>query len=127
VDILSDSLSKILNSENVRKKEVIVSPAQKLLSQILEIFKSEGYIEGFETVEVPGGNGLRVRLNGKINRCGAIRPRYSVKTTEYEKWEKRYLPAAGLGFLIVSTPRGVMSHRKAKELGLGGRLLAYVY
>lgn len=127
MDVLANALSKILNSENARKKTVVVSPAQKLLGEVLGIFKSEGYIDGFDAVEVPGGNGFEVRLNGKINRCGAIKPRFPVKLGEYEKWEKRYLPAAGLGLLVVSTPKGVMSHRRARELGLGGRLLAYVY
>ncbi|MEM2874936.1 MAG: 30S ribosomal protein S8 [Candidatus Hadarchaeales archaeon] len=127
MDVMADALSKILNSENARKRSVIVYPAQKLLGEVLGIFKSEGYIDGFDTVGVPGGNGFEVRLNGKINRCGAIKPRCSVRADEYEKWEKRYLPAAGLGILVVSTPRGVMSHRRAGELRLGGRLLAYVY
>jgi small subunit ribosomal protein S8 len=126
MDVLANSLSKMLNSENARKREVLVSPAQKLLGQVLEIMREEGYIEGFEQVEGSPG-GFRVRLNGRINRCGAVKPRYSVRTTEYEKWEKRYLPAAGLGILIVSTPKGIMTHRRARELGLGGRLLAYVY
>ena len=68
-----------------------------------------------------------VELSGRINDCGAVRPRFSVKRTEYERFEKRYLPARDFGILIVSTTEGVMSQKEAMERGLGGVLLAYVY
>jgi small subunit ribosomal protein S8 len=66
-------------------------------------------------------------LEGRINNCGVIKPRYSVQKTELEKWESRYLPAQDFGVLILTTTAGVVSHMKAKELGVGGKLLAYVY
>jgi small subunit ribosomal protein S8 len=50
-----------------------------------------------------------------------------VKRDQYEKWEKRFLPAVGFGILIVSTQKGVMTHATAIEQGMGGRLIAYVY
>jgi small subunit ribosomal protein S8 len=50
-----------------------------------------------------------------------------VQKTELEKWESRYLPAQDFGVLILTTTAGVVSHMKAKELGVGGKLLAYVY
>ena len=64
---------------------------------------------------------------GNINKCGSIKPRYNIKKEDYEKFEKRYLPAKDFGFLIVSTSKGVMSHMEAKEKNIGGRLLAYFY
>ncbi|HDD66367.1 MAG TPA: 30S ribosomal protein S8, partial [Nitrososphaeria archaeon] len=45
----------------------------------------------------------------------------------YEKWEQQYLPSEDVGILIVTTSRGVMSHREARKLGIGGKLLGYVY
>ena len=44
-----------------------------------------------------------------------------------EKWESRYLPARDFGILILTTNQGVISNKKAKELGIGGKLLGYVY
>ena len=44
-----------------------------------------------------------------------------------EKWEKIYLPSRDFGFLIMSTPKGIMTHLDAKENNTGGRLLAYIY
>jgi small subunit ribosomal protein S8 len=42
-------------------------------------------------------------------------------------WEKRYLPALGMGYMMVSTNQGVMIHSEAREKGLGGTLLAFIY
>jgi small subunit ribosomal protein S8 len=56
-----------------------------------------------------------------------VKPRYSVKSDNYEKFEKRYLPAKEFGVLVVSTPKGMMSHNDARKNKLGGRLIAYCY
>ncbi len=48
-------------------------------------------------------------------------------TEEFEKFEKRFLPAKDFGFLILSTSKGIMTHLAAKEKSIGGKLLAYVY
>ena len=66
-------------------------------------------------------------LEGNINKCGVIKPRHAVKKDEFEKFEKRYLPAKNFGILILTTPEGIMTHHDAKERGIGGRLLAYMY
>jgi small subunit ribosomal protein S8 len=126
-DPLADALSMIKNYERARKKEVEVRPASKLLGQILELMRYAGYIGEFERIEDGKGGKFKIKLLGKINDCGVIKPRHAVKCAEFEKWEKRYLPAAGFGMLIVSTPRGLMDNRRAKEQGIGGRLIAYVW
>ena len=66
-------------------------------------------------------------LKGAINNCGVIKPRTSVKMTDIEKYEARFLPAQDFGVLILTTTRGVVAQDAAKELGIGGKLLAYVY
>ncbi|MDO8627324.1 MAG: 30S ribosomal protein S8, partial [Candidatus Diapherotrites archaeon] len=70
---------------------------------------------------------FKVLLNGKINVCRAIKPRYAVKKNGYDKYEKQFLPSKEIGILIVSTPKGVVSHNEAKQQGIGGRLIAFVY
>lgn len=127
LDPLANVLSKIENYERARKREVVVSPTSKLISDVLQIIQREGFIGGFEFIDDRKGGKFKVALIGKVNGCGVVKPRHSAGCSEFEKWEKRYLPAAGFGLLLVSTPRGVMSHRQAREGGLGGRLLAYVY
>lgn len=127
LDPLANALSKIQNHELARKREVDIAPASKLIDEILRIMREEDFIEKFEFIDDGKAGKFKVMLKGKINGCGVIKPRYSTKHDEYEQWEKRYLPAAGFGILVVSTPQGAMTHKKAMELGLGGRLLAYVY
>jgi small subunit ribosomal protein S8 len=125
LDPLANALSKIQNAERARKKEVVISPVSKLVREVIQIMEREGFVESFEPIDE--GRSFRVVLHGRTNACGVIKPRHSSKREEYEKWEKRFLPSAGLGLLIVSTPQGVMTHREALERDLGGKLLAYVF
>ncbi len=127
MDPLANAFSKIMNAERARKKETVIKPVSKLIIQSLEILKREGYIRDFEMVEEEGKPAVKVLLAGRINSCGPIKPRYSVKSGEFEKWEKRFLPAAEMGLLILTTSKGVMTHKEARRQGIGGKLLAYVY
>ena len=66
-------------------------------------------------------------LSRRINSCGVIKPRIAVRGRAVERYEARFLPAQDFGILVLSTNQGVMSHAKARELKIGGKLLAYVY
>lgn len=126
-DPISDALSAIRNAEKAGHSVCEVAPASKLLGSVLKVMQQAGYIGPYEFVEDHRSGTFRVQLLGNVNNCGSIKPRYSVKTTEIEKWEWRYLPAADFGKLILTTTAGVLSQSEAKELGVGGKLLAYVY
>ena len=126
-DPLSDALSKINNAAMAGRREIEIRPASKLIGRVLKIMEEHGYIEEFEYVENGRGGIFKVRLSASINRCGAIKPRFSVKKDQMEKYESRYLPAQDFGILIITTNHGVMTHNEAKEHGIGGKLLAYVY
>ncbi|HEW89737.1 MAG TPA: 30S ribosomal protein S8 [Candidatus Bathyarchaeota archaeon] len=127
LDPVANGLTVIKNAEMVRKKEVVICPASKLLGAVLKVMQKHGYIGEFEYIDDGRAGKFRVQLLGRINKCGAIKPRFPVRKDEFEEWEKRYLPARDIGILVVSTPQGVMSHHEAKKLGIGGRLIAYVY
>ncbi|MBI2598511.1 MAG: 30S ribosomal protein S8 [Candidatus Diapherotrites archaeon] len=127
IDPLSDALTNIKNHEDTAKKLCVIRPASKLLGEILRVMQEKKYIGTYEYID-DGRDGMyRINLVGKINECRVIKPRYAVKKTGFEKFEKRYLPSKDIGLLIVSTPMGVMTHFNAKEKSVGGRLLAYVY
>lgn len=126
-DPLADALSAIKNAEHKGKQKCIIKPASKLIGNVLDVMKEEGYIGSYEFRDDHRAGIYEVELIGAINDCGAIKPRFPVKRDEMEKWEKRYLPARDFGVLILTTNRGVMSNKKAKEMGIGGKLLAYVY
>ena len=127
MDPLANALNHLSNCERVGKKVAYIKQASKLIGRVLKVMQDYGYIGEFEFIEDGRAGIFKVELIGKINKCGAIKPRFPVKKLGYEKFEKRYLPARDFGILIVSTTQGVMSHEEAKKRGLGGRLLAYVY
>jgi len=126
-DPLANVMSSILNAEKVGKKEIMVSPSSKIIKRVLELMKDNHYIGEFKEEKTNRGNYLTVALINRINKCGVVKPRFSVKNTEFEKFEKRYLTAKDFGIIIVSTTQGIMTHKEAKKKKLGGRLFAYCY
>lgn len=126
-DTLANALSKIKNAERVGKDSVVIQPASKIIIEVLKLMKEEKYIDNFKEQKDMRGGSVAVTLAKQINNIGAIKPRFSVNVDEFEKFEKRYLPAKDFGRIILSTSKGVMTHIKAKELKIGGVLLAYVY
>jgi len=126
-DPLANALSKVLNSEATGKKEVIIKPSSKLIKNVLDILNEEGYVGKYEEVGDDRGAYLRLSLISSVNKCGAIKPRFAVSLDSYERYEKRFLLAKGFGILIVSTSKGLMTHTKAKEQKIGGKLIAYCY
>jgi len=127
MDTLTNGLTTIINNEMRNKHECIINPASKLLGRILRIIQLNGYIGEFEFIDDGRSGKFKIQLLGRINKCGAIRPRFSVKANKFEEWEKKFLPSRDVGILVVSTPNGVLSHKEAKEKRIGGKLLAFVY
>jgi len=127
LDTLSNALVSIQNAEARNKKECIIYPGSNLIGNVLRVLQKHGYIGEFEFIDDGKSGMFRVQLLGRITKCRAIRPRFSVKVKDYIEWEKKLLPAYNIGVIVVSTPKGVMSHKEAQQLHLGGRLLAYVY
>lgn len=126
-DPLNDAMSALKNAETVGKKYCEIRPSSKLTGRVLKVLQDHNYISQFEYVDDGRAGKFLVTLNGHINSCGVIKPRFSVKKAELEKYESRYLPAQDFGVLILTTTEGVITHTQARDLGVGGRLLAYVY
>ena len=126
-DPLNDAMSVMKNASSIGKGECTIHPSSKLIGRVLKVMQDHGYISQFEYIEDGRAGQFRVMMKGAINNCGVIKPRYSVKAHDLEKYEARFLPAQDFGVLIISTTEGVITHARAKELGIGGKLLAYVY
>ncbi|MDD5053997.1 MAG: 30S ribosomal protein S8 [Candidatus Nanoarchaeia archaeon] len=124
-DILADALSAITNAIKSRKSELTIGFKSDLIIKNLEVMKNEGYIGDYS--EITEKKGIKIMLNGKLNKCNAIKPRFSVKKDGIEKFEKRYLPAKDFGCILISTNKGLMTHYEAKEKKLGGKLISYFY
>jgi small subunit ribosomal protein S8 len=130
MDTLANALAAIQNASMRSKSEVLIMPASKLILNVLKVLQREGYIGEFEYIDDGRWGKIKVQLLGRINKIGVIKPRFSVtyrELSEFPDWLRKYLPAYNIGILIVSTSKGVMSHREAVEKHVGGVLLAYVY
>ena len=126
-DPLANALSMIVNAESRSMNSCTITPSSSIIKKVLTIMNKGNYIGKFTETETSHGIILNVELLGAINKCGAVKPRYAVKNSDFEKFEKKFLPAKDFGYIIVSTPQGVMTHTEAKQKSLGGRLIAYFY
>ena len=120
-DIVSDGLNQIMNLKKARKSEIVLKKHSKLLRNILDIAKENGYLDYF----VEGGK-LKVEIKN-LNMIRAVKPRYTAKVGKIDHYVRRFLPAKNFGFVIVSTNEGLMKHSEAEEKNLGGCVVAYVY
>lgn len=126
-DPIADMLTRIRNAQAMEKVAVRV-PASKVKSAIARVLKDEGYIEDFRVVGDPKRPEIEIALKyyagrpviEKIDRVS--KPGLRIYRGKDE------LPSVmnGLGVAIVSTPRGVMTDRKARSLGVGGEVLCTV-
>ncbi len=126
-DTLSDALSSINNAARTGNQYAMISPTSNLIKNVLRKLQEQDYIGVFELIEDGKGGQFRVEVQPEINECKPVKPNFYVGNDEYTKWAKRYLPARNFGKLIVTTPEGVMTHEEARERGVGGQLLGYVY
>jgi small subunit ribosomal protein S8 len=126
-DPLANALSLVMNAEKIGRKEIIIKPISNTIKRVFSIMKDNGYSGDFREINDQRGNYIKISLLGKINKTGVIKPRFAVKTGNFEKFEKRYLLAKGFGIMIVTTSKGIMTHKEAKKKGIGGRLIAYCY
>jgi small subunit ribosomal protein S8 len=126
-DTLATGLSKLMNYEKIGRQTVQLHPASVMLKNVIAILQHAGYLGEAQANDTTRGTIVTVPLLGAINACGVIKPRFAAKRDEFEKFEKRFLPARGVGVIIISTPKGLMTLEQAKKENIGGRLIAYCY
>jgi small subunit ribosomal protein S8 len=126
-DPIADLLTRIRNAQMVEKATVNV-PASKLKSAIAQVLKDEGYIDDFRQVDVNGKPELEIALKYYAGRPVIERiERVSRPGLRVYRGSKA-IPQVmnGMGVAIVTTPRGVMTDRKARAAGVGGEVLCFV-
>ncbi len=127
-DPLGDMLTRIRNGQQARK-DSILTPASKLRANVLDVLQREGYIRGYSEEELAGQKGLRIELKyfegqPAIQHVARVsKPGRRVYSGAQELPRIRN----GLGTVIVSTPRGVLSDGEARDQNVGGEVLAEVY
>ena len=128
-DIIGDCLTRIRNAHKARHDEVEVLYA-KIVQQLVEILKREGYLRGYELVSGGAKKGIRIAL-----KYGHRKKRVFAGLTRVSKPGRRVyvnkdeIPKVlgGLGVAVLSTSRGVVTDKEARELGVGGEFLCQVW
>ena len=123
-DTVADALNMIKNAKKARKEVVEVMKMSNLLIEVLKIMKQKNAIKKYKIN--PKEKSVEITL-GEISECKAIKPRFTVQKDQIEKYKRRYLPARGIGTMIISTNKGLITHEEAEEEGIGGSLIAYFY
>ncbi len=129
-DTISDMLTRIRNA-NMVKHQIVQIPSTKMSLAITEILKAEGYIEDFEQYSENNKNYLLISLKytGKSRQPVICKLERVSKPGLRVYSGSKELPKVlnNLGIAIVSTSKGVMTNLKAKELGIGGEVLCYIW
>lgn len=128
-DPVADFLTRIRNAVMVGKPDVVM-PSSKTKISVAEVLEREGFIEGFEIIEKPVQNDFRIKL-----KYGPEGERVITNIERVSKPGRRIYRGVsdlkpvlrGLGISIVSTSKGVMSDREAREAHLGGEVLCRVW
>jgi small subunit ribosomal protein S8 len=127
-DPIADMLTRIRNAQMV-DKAVVVMPSSKLKVAIAQVLKDEGYIDNFAVRgEQQGKPELEISLKYYAGRP-VIERIERVSRPGLRIYKGRHdIPQVmnGLGVAIVTTPKGVMTDRKARQAGIGGEVLCYV-
>ncbi|MCL5260954.1 MAG: 30S ribosomal protein S8 [Gammaproteobacteria bacterium] len=126
-DPVADMLTRIRNAQTAGKVEVEMSSA-KLKVALAEVLKLEGYIADYRVDEVGKKKNLIITLKYYQSKpvISLIRRVSKPGLRVYRNKDKLPKVMDGLGIAIISTSRGVMSDRKARQLGEGGEILCYV-
>jgi small subunit ribosomal protein S8 len=126
-DPIADMLTRIRNAQMV-EKSVVSMPASKLKTAIAQVLKDEGYIDGFQVKTADGKSELEIALKYYAGRPVIERIERVSKPGLRIYRGRDALPQVmnGLGVAIVTTPKGVMTDRKARAAGVGGEVLCYV-
>ncbi|CAB9499426.1 40S ribosomal protein S15a [Seminavis robusta] len=127
MSVLADCLKTISNAEKRGRRQVLIRPSSKVIVKFLVCMQAHGYIGEFEIVDDHRSQKIVVELNGRLNKCGVISPRFDCPYDEIEKWIVNLLPSRQFGHVVLTTTYGIMTHEEARRKKTGGKVLGFFY
>jgi len=127
MSVLNDCLKKMVNAEKSGKRQVMLRPISKVVVKFLRVMQSHGYIGEFEVIDDQRNGKIVVDLNGRLNKCGVISPRFDLKLKNFEKFIYQILPSRQFGYVVLTTNKGIMDHETARKNKIGGKVLGFFY
>jgi small subunit ribosomal protein S8 len=128
-DPIADMLTRIRNAIRARHDAVLV-PTSKIKTEIAKVLKAEGYIDGFENAEDDGKKVIKITFkleNGKQKVIQGLRRISKPGLRVYANVDELPHVLSGLGIALISTSKGIMTDKQARENNLGGEVLAWVW
>lgn len=128
-DTIADMLTRIRNANSAKHVSVDI-PASNLKKQIAQILQDEGYIKSFKVIDDKKQGIIRVNLKYTDNKAQVITGLRRVSKPGlriYSNCKDMPKVMKGLGIAIVSTSKGIMTDKKARELNVGGEVLAFIW
>ncbi|KAL3528649.1 hypothetical protein ACH5RR_007971 [Cinchona calisaya] len=125
--ILNDALRTIVNAEKRGFASAQLQPISSVMASFLQIMKYRGYVKDFQVHDPHRVGEITVQLQGRINDCRALTYRQDIKAHNIQSYTKRQLPTHQWGYVVISTPNGVMDHEEAIRQNVGGQVLGYFY
>jgi len=130
-DTIADMLTRIRNA-NMAKHRHLAMPSSKMIAAVAEILKDEGFIQNYKVI--PGKPQATLQIDLKYTHDRHPKPIIEGLTRVSKPGRRVYTKCtdipwvkSGLGIAILSTPQGVVSDRNARQLGVGGEILCYVW
>jgi small subunit ribosomal protein S15Ae len=105
----------------------MLRPVSKVLVKFLRVMQKHGYINEFEIVDDARAGKIVVELNGRLNKCGVISPRFDLTVRKFENFVTSVLPSRQFGFVVLTTNEGIMDHVEARKKHIGGKVLGFFY
>merc|ERR1712054_570095 len=127
MSVLSDALKNIVNAEKAGKRQVMIRPVSKVVVKFLRVMQKHGYIDAFEVIDDARNGKVVIDLNGRLNKCGVISPRFDIPLKNFEKFVYQILPSRQFGYVILTTNKGIMDHVEARQNHIGGKVLGFFY
>jgi len=127
MSVLNSALVSILNAERRGRRQVIIRPVSKVVIKFLSVMMKHGYIGEFELVDDKRSGKIVVQLNGRLNKCGVISPRFDLALTDIDRWTNYILPSRQFGHIVLTTSYGILDHEEAVRKHTGGKILGFFY
>ncbi|KAK2983836.1 hypothetical protein RJ640_008512 [Escallonia rubra] len=125
--ILNDALRTIVNAEKRNFATTQIRPISNVMASFLSIMKHRGYIKDFRVHDPHRVGRITVELQGRVKDCRALTYRQDIKAQDIEDYRVRALPTRQWGYVVITTPNGVLDHEEAIQQNVGGQVLGYFY